>query len=38
MSSELKTARQGRTLVLTLSDPATRNTLSEQLVAAGIRR
>src|SRR5690242_1680883 len=36
MSSELKTAREGRTLVLTLSDPATRNTLSEQLVAAGI--
>ncbi|HEX6362988.1 MAG TPA: enoyl-CoA hydratase [Albitalea sp.] len=36
MSSELKTARHGHTLVLTLSDPATRNTLSEQLVAAGI--
>lgn len=36
MSSELKTQRQGNTLVLTLSDPATRNTLSEQLVAAGI--
>ena len=36
MSSELKTARQGSTLVLTLSDPATRNTLSEQLVSAGI--
>lgn len=36
MASELKTARHGRTLVLTLSDPATRNTLSEQLVAAGI--
>ena len=36
MSSELKTQRQGSTLVLTLSDPATRNTLSEQLIAAGI--
>jgi enoyl-CoA hydratase/carnithine racemase len=36
MSSELKTERQGSTLVLTLSDPATRNTLSEQLVSAGI--
>jgi enoyl-CoA hydratase/carnithine racemase len=36
MASELKTARQGHTLVLTLSDPATRNTLSDQLVAAGI--
>ncbi|WP_280150390.1 enoyl-CoA hydratase [Piscinibacter sp. XHJ-5] len=36
MSSELKTERKGSTLVLTLSDPATRNTLSEQLVAAGI--
>jgi len=36
MASELKTVRQGHTLVLTLSDPATRNTLSEQLVAAGI--
>lgn len=36
MSSELKTERQGSTLVLTLSDPPTRNTLSEQLVAAGI--
>jgi len=36
MSSELKTGRQDSTLVLTLSDPATRNTLSEQLVAAGI--
>src|SRR2546423_1273532 len=36
MASELKTARQGHTLVLTLSDPPTRNTLSEQLVAAGV--
>lgn len=36
MSSELKTERQGSTLVLTLSDPATRNTVSEQLIAAGI--
>src|SRR5207253_2420753 len=36
MSSELKTERQGSTLVLTLSDPASRNTLSEQLVAAGV--
>jgi enoyl-CoA hydratase/carnithine racemase len=36
MSSELKTERHGSTLVLTLSDPATRNTLSEQLVSAGI--
>jgi len=36
MSSELKTSRHGSTLVLTLSDPATRNTLSEQLISAGI--
>src|SRR5262245_41781388 len=36
MASELKTARHGQTLVLTLSDPPTRNTLSEQLTAAGI--
>jgi enoyl-CoA hydratase/carnithine racemase len=36
MSSELKTQRQGSTLVLTLSDLATRNTLSEQLISAGI--
>ena len=36
MSSELKTERQDSTLVLTLSDPATRNTLSEQLISAGI--
>jgi enoyl-CoA hydratase/carnithine racemase len=32
----MKTERQGSTLVLTLSDPATRNTLSEQLLSAGI--
>lgn len=36
MASELKSAREGSTLVLTLSDPGTRNTLSEQLVTAGI--
>ncbi len=36
MSSELKSERYGSTLVLTLSDPATRNTLSEQLVAAAV--
>lgn len=36
MSSELKTERQGSTLVLTLSDPATRNTLSEQALSAGV--
>jgi enoyl-CoA hydratase/carnithine racemase len=36
MSSELKTEHHGSTLVLTLSDPATRNTLSEQLISAGI--
>jgi len=36
MSSELKTVRHGRTLVMTLSGPATRNTLSEQLITAGI--
>lgn len=36
MPSVLKTERQGSTLVLTLSDPPTRNTLSQQLVSAGI--
>lgn len=36
MSSELKTERHGSTLVLTLSDLATRNTLSEQLISAGV--
>ncbi len=36
MPSELLTEHQGATLVLTLSDPATRNTLSPQANAAGI--
>jgi enoyl-CoA hydratase/carnithine racemase len=36
MSSELLTERQGAVLVLTISDPASRNTLSEQVIAAGI--
>ncbi len=36
MSTELRTERRGTTLVLTMSDPATRNTLSEQLLAAGV--
>lgn len=36
MPSELITERQGSTLVLTLSDPATRNTLSPQVYAAGV--
>ena len=36
MPSELLTERIGPVLVLTLSDPATRNTLSHQLLAAGI--
>ena len=36
MPSELVTERRGATLVLTISDPATRNTLSAQVVAAGI--
>ena len=36
MSSELKTERHDGTLVLTLSDPATRNTLSEQLISGGV--
>lgn len=36
MPSELLTERHGATLVLTISDPATRNTLSPQLYAAGI--
>ena len=36
MPSELRTERRGTTLVLTMSDPATRNTLSEQLFAAGV--
>jgi enoyl-CoA hydratase/carnithine racemase len=36
MPSELLTSREGATLVLTLSDPATRNTLSPQVYAAGV--
>ena len=36
MTSELLTERHGAVLVLTLSDPATRNTLSHQALAAGI--
>ena len=36
MSSELLSERRGATLVLTISDPATRNTLSTQVIAAGI--
>lgn len=36
MPSELLTERQGDTLVLTISDPATRNTLSPQVYAAGV--
>ena len=36
MPAELLTERIGAALVLTLSDPATRNTLSRQAIAAGI--
>ena len=36
MPAELLTERIGSTLVLTLSDPASRNTLSHELLAAGI--
>ena len=36
MPSELLTRREGAVLVLTISDPATRNTLSAQVLAAGI--
>lgn len=36
MPSELKTERHGSTVVLTLSHPATRNTLSGQLISAGV--
>lgn len=36
MTAELLTERRDSTLVLTLSDPAARNALSPQLVAAGI--
>lgn len=36
MPSELLTERRGHTLVLTLSEPATRNALSPQACAAGV--
>lgn len=36
MPSELITERRGTTLILTVSDPPTRNTLSAQVIAAGI--
>ncbi|MEO8808028.1 MAG: enoyl-CoA hydratase [Burkholderiaceae bacterium] len=36
MPSEMLTERVGPVLVLTISDPATRNTLSQQAIAAGI--
>ncbi|HSI59973.1 MAG TPA: enoyl-CoA hydratase [Ideonella sp.] len=36
MPSEMLTTRDGQALILTLSDPATRNTLSPQAYAAGI--
>jgi len=36
MPAELLTERIGPVLVMTLSDPATRNTLSHQVIAAGI--
>lgn len=36
MPSELRTERRGATLLLTISDPASRNSLSEQVCAAGI--
>ncbi|MDB5998991.1 MAG: Enoyl-CoA hydratase [Rhizobacter sp.] len=36
MPSELKTERRGDTVVLTLSDPATRNSLSAQALTAGV--
>ena len=36
MPSELTTEHRGSTLVLSISDPATRNTLSEQVISAGI--
>lgn len=36
MPSELRTGRHDRTLVLTLSDPDTRNALSEEITAAGV--
>jgi enoyl-CoA hydratase/carnithine racemase len=36
MPSELLTSRDGPALILTLSDPATRNTLSPQVYTAGV--
>ena len=36
MPSELRTERRGAALILTISDPATRNTLSTQVIASGI--
>ena len=36
MPSELLTEREGGVLLLTISDPATRNTLSAQVLSAGI--
>ena len=36
MPSELLTEREGSTLLLTISDPETRNTLSAQVLSAGI--
>jgi enoyl-CoA hydratase/carnithine racemase len=36
MPSELQTERRGSTLVLTMSEPATRNLLSGQLFSAGV--
>lgn len=36
MTTELQTERRGHTLVMTLAGPATRNTLSPQVYAAGI--
>lgn len=36
MTAELLTERIGPTLVMTLSDPATRNALSHEVIAAGI--
>jgi enoyl-CoA hydratase/carnithine racemase len=36
MSSELHAQRRGSTLVLTITDPSSRNALSEQVFAAGV--
>ena len=36
MPSELLTRQEDQTLILTLSDPATRNSLSPQAVAAAV--